>query len=128
MTVMIILSITISILLIIINYIISHKRVLGIVNEEGERRSQYECGLEPIEENLGIETRERFYLKFFIVGILFLIFDIETLFLYPILFLYDFSLVGSTLMLKSYGIILLFLVILLIGLIYETRRLASFTG
>ena len=87
MSIMIIFAIILSSLLIIISYLISHKSSypvsLGLVSDESERRSQYECGLEPFEEKIGIETRERFYIKFYIIGILFLIFDLETLLLYP---------------------------------------------
>lgn len=92
MTIMIIFSIFLSSFLILFSYFISHKSnfpiQLGIVNDEGERKSQYECGLELFEEEIGIETRERFYMKFYIIGILFLIFDLETLLLYPIALLF----------------------------------------
>ena len=40
----------------------------------------YECGIVPEE---GSEGRERFPVKFYLVAMLFIIFDIETVFLYP---------------------------------------------
>jgi NADH-quinone oxidoreductase subunit A len=40
----------------------------------------YECGIVPEE---GSEGRERFPIKFYLVAMLFIIFDIETVFLYP---------------------------------------------
>jgi NADH-quinone oxidoreductase subunit A len=45
----------------------------------------YECGIVPEE---GIE-RERFPVKFYLVAMLFIIFDIETVFLYPWAVVYD---------------------------------------
>ena len=40
----------------------------------------YECGIVPEE---GVSDRERFPVKFYLVAMLFIIFDIETVFLYP---------------------------------------------
>jgi NADH-quinone oxidoreductase subunit A len=40
----------------------------------------YECGIVPEE---GSEGRERFPIKFYLVAMLFIIFDIETVFMYP---------------------------------------------
>lgn len=43
-----------------------------------EKVSPYECGFEPF-----IDTRVKFDVRFYLVGILFLVFDIELMFLYP---------------------------------------------
>jgi NADH-quinone oxidoreductase subunit A len=43
-----------------------------------EKLSSYECGFEPYED-----TRHKFDVKFYIVAILFIIFDIEIMFLFP---------------------------------------------
>jgi len=43
-----------------------------------EKTSAYECGFEPFED-----ARNRFDVRFYIVAILFLIFDIEVAFLFP---------------------------------------------
>ena len=43
-----------------------------------EKLSSYECGFEPFED-----TRTKFDIKFYLVSILFLIFDIEIIFLFP---------------------------------------------
>lgn len=130
---MIIFAIILSSLLIIISYLISHKNSypvsLGIVSDESERRSQYECGLEPFEEKIGIETRERFYIKFYIIGILFLIFDLETLLLYPFTlipssFNYDLSFytITNISFIKPFITFLIFISLLLLGLFYEYRK------
>ena len=47
----------------------------------------YECGIIP--EHGGIEERERFPVKFYLIAMLFIIFDIETVFLYPWAVAYD---------------------------------------
>jgi NADH:ubiquinone oxidoreductase subunit 3 (subunit A) len=95
MTIMIIMAVIVSIILILISYILTHKTtyprkvspliggVGGGNNIEEESRSQYECGIELFEEKIGRETRERFYIKFYIIAIIFLIFDIESILLYP---------------------------------------------
>ena len=44
-----------------------------------EKNTIYECGYHEIEE-----PREKFYMKFYILAIIFLIFDLETILLYPI--------------------------------------------
>ena len=43
-----------------------------------EKLSTYECGFDPFEESLG-----RFDIKFYLVAILFLVFDLEISFLFP---------------------------------------------
>jgi NADH-quinone oxidoreductase subunit A len=47
----------------------------------------YECGIVP--EHGGIEEKERFPVKFYLIAMLFIIFDIETVFLYPWAVTYD---------------------------------------
>lgn len=124
---MLIIAISISTILILISYTLSHKNVYPItfsnVNNENESKSQYECGLEPFEEALGKETRERFYIKFYIIGILFLIFDLETLLIFPasLLFLSN-PIISDFSILKSYLVLFLILLILLLGLLYEYRK------
>jgi len=46
---------------------------------ESEKLSTYECGFEPYED-----TKHRFDVKFCLVAILFIIFDIEVMFLIPL--------------------------------------------
>lgn len=52
--------------------------LLSIQNPESEKLSTYECGFEPYED-----SRHKFDVKFYLVAILFIIFDIETMFLLP---------------------------------------------
>jgi len=47
--------------------------------KDSEKLSQYECGFEPFDE----ATRQPFDVHFYVVGILFLIFDVEIALLFP---------------------------------------------
>lgn len=75
---------------------------------EREKQSAYECGFEPFEE-----ARVQFNVHYYIVGILFLIFDIEIVYLFPSITLLDsFNPI-------SFFSFIYFLTILTIGFIYE---------
>ena len=67
---------TIAIILSIV--IVSLSYLLAIQNPETEKLSTYECGFEPYED-----ARNVFDVKFYLVAIMFIIFDIETMFLIP---------------------------------------------
>ncbi len=112
-----------------------------------EKLSQYECGIEPFEENQTTlyqlnninssftETREKFYLKFYIIGIIFLIFDLESIMLYPIIFSPALSYLNLSTSYNnfyvnifqenihiSYLMFLFFMFMLILGLIYEYKK------
>lgn len=65
-------AIFLSVLIIMLSYFIITQR------PETEKLSTYECGFEPYED-----TRNRFNVRFYIVAILFILFDIEIIFLLP---------------------------------------------
>ena len=52
--------------------------VLGIKKGDEEKSSVFECGFDPFGD-----SRQRFEIRFFLVGILFIIFDLEISFLFP---------------------------------------------
>lgn len=73
------------------------------------KNSAYECGFSPIYG----QTRSIFTIHFYIVAMLFLIFDLEVMLIYPIcLVLYEVSYFGFT-------IALLFFIILTVGFVLE---------
>ena len=72
----ILIFLTVAVVLSII--IVSLSYILAIQNPETEKLSSYECGFEPYED-----ARNIFDVRFYIVAILFIIFDIETMFLLP---------------------------------------------
>jgi NADH-quinone oxidoreductase subunit A len=51
---------------------------LAVQTPDSEKASAYECGFEPFED-----ARNKFDVRFYIVAILFIIFDIEVLYLFP---------------------------------------------
>lgn len=101
----IILSLIIVIVLFLINFLFSYKKSIFF------KKSIYECGF----ENFSF-LNESIDLKFFIIGILFLIFDIEIIFLFPISL--NFFFLGFI----GYWIVLFFIVILIIGFIFEWKK------
>lgn len=85
--------------------------ILGDKSPDKEKVSVYECGFNPFH-NPG----EPFSIRFFLIAILFLIFDLEISYLFP------WSSSSNLVLLKGQIIIYLFLIILIIGLIYEWLR------
>jgi NADH-quinone oxidoreductase subunit A len=77
------------------------------------KMSTYECGVEPVGD-----ARERFSIKFYLVAVLFILFDIEAVFLYP--WAVSFKQLGW------YGLIemILFIAILLVGYLYLLKKRA----
>jgi NADH-quinone oxidoreductase subunit A len=65
-------AIVLSVLIVLFSYI------LAVQKPETEKLSTYECGFEPYED-----ARHTFDVKFYLVAILFIVFDIETMFLIP---------------------------------------------
>jgi NADH-quinone oxidoreductase subunit A len=61
-------------------------------------------------------AREKFSIQFFLIGILFIIFDLEVIFLFPFtISLYHTSIYG-------FWVVFIFLIILIIGFIYEFSK------
>jgi NADH-quinone oxidoreductase subunit A len=76
-----------------------------------EKLSTYECGFAPFED-----TRHRFDVRFYLVAILFIIFDLEVAFLFPwAIALGDIGWLG-------FGSMMGFLFVLTVGFVYEWRK------
>ena len=75
------------------------------------KMSPYECGCEPVGT-----ARERFSIKFYMIAMLFILFDIEAVFLYPWAILYK--------KLGLFGLVEMgvFIVILFVGYIYVWKK------
>ncbi len=73
-----------------------------------QKLSQYECGFEPFED-----ARLKFDVRFYLVAILFIIFDLEMAFLFP--WAVVFTKLGS----EAFWAMMAFLGLLLIGFVYE---------
>jgi len=80
----------------------------------------YECGVEPIGN-----ARERQSVKFYLVAMVFLLFDIEAVFLIPWAAVFTNILndqVYGKFKYVFYGEMMLFMVVLLVGLVYVWRK------
>lgn len=94
--------------------------VLGPSKPTPQKLAPYECGVTPIGS-----ARERFPIKFYLIAMLFIIFDIETVFLYPwaVTFKNAKTIFGySGAMLFNLGEMAVFVAILFVGYIYVWRR------
>lgn len=76
---------------------------------DSEKLSTYECGFTPFGD-----SRTKFEVKFYLVGILFIIFDLEITFLFPWILL----ITGNFSFLNGLGMFI-FMLLLVIGFIYE---------
>jgi len=86
-------------------------RVLGPSNPSREKNSPYECGFEAFED-----ARMKFDVRYYLVAILFIIFDLEIAFLIPWAVTLD-SISGA-----AFAAMAIFLFILVIGFIYEWKK------
>ena len=78
---------------------------------DSEKLSAYECGFEAFDDSRG-----RFDVRFYLVAILFIIFDLEVAFLFPwAVSLRDVGLLG-------FWSMMIFLTILTVGFIYEWKK------
>lgn len=101
--------ILISFLLSLIVFVLSY--VLASQSYDSEKLSAYECGFQPFED-----ARNKFDIKFYLVAILFIIFDLEVSYLFPwAIYLHNIDFFGFWWM-------IIFLFILTIGFIYEWMK------
>jgi len=90
---------------ILLNYLFSPK------NPDPEKLSTYECGFEPFND-----SRMEFDVRFYLVAILFIIFDLEIAFLFP------WAISLGKIGLFGFISMMIFLLILTIGFIYEWKK------
>ena len=83
----------------------------------GIKDTAYECGMLPIGEG-----STRLSVKFYLVAMLFILFDIEVVFLYPWAVVYKQMLVENAA--AIFGSMISFLVILFVGYIYALKKRA----
>ena len=89
----------------ILNFALSPK------NPDPEKLSAYECGFEPFND-----SRMEFDIRFYLVAILFIIFDLEIAFLFP------WAITLGNIGYFGFFSMMLFLFILTIGFIYEWKK------
>ena len=91
--------------------IIAGSMLLILRGGEVEKLAAYECGFHPFED-----TRDKFDVRFYLVSILFIIFDLEIVFLFP--WCLKFGEIGSL----GYISMIFFIWVLLIGFLYEWKK------
>ncbi len=90
---------------VVVNFALSPKK------PDPEKLSAYECGFEPFED-----SRMEFDVRFYLVAILFIIFDLEIAFLFP------WAISLGNIGLLGFSSMMIFLLILTIGFIYEWKK------
>jgi len=85
--------------------------ILGMRKPTPEKLTPYECGMQPVGT-----ARERFSVKFYLVAMLFLLFDIEAVFLFP------WAVVYRGLGLFGFFEMLLFIAAILAGYVYVWKK------
>ena len=94
-----------SVSFIALNFIFSPK------NPDPEKLSAYECGFEPFDD-----SRMEFDVRFYLVAILFIIFDLEIAFLFP------WAISLGNIGLLGFCSMMIFLFILTVGFVYEWKK------
>lgn len=105
LAIFVILSALFAIIMIIAGFLCQYKK------ESDVKKSTYECGIKPFSD-----AKIKFDVRYFNYAILFLIFDIETIFLYP------FALSINSLGLFAIIEVFLFISILLFGLFFAIKK------
>ena len=85
--------------------------MLGPRRPDSEKQSPYECGFEAFED-----SRMKFDVRYYLVAILFIIFDLEIAFLFP------WAVVLDEIGMFGFLAMMVFLGILVVGFVYEWRK------
>lgn len=86
-------------------------QVLGVRRPDAEKSSPYECGFEAFED-----ARMKFDVRYYLVAILFIIFDLEIAFFFP------WAVVLEDIGEYGFWAMMIFLGILVVGFVYEWRK------
>jgi NADH-quinone oxidoreductase subunit A len=106
--ILILLGTFIACLLVVLSWILGPKP-LGAA-----KLSPYECGVDPVGS-----ARERFPVKFYLIAMLFILFDIETIFLYPWAVTFKSGVISQAFELIE---MVIFIAILFVGYIYVWKK------
>ena len=98
-------SLGLSLLLLGLSFVFSTQKA------DPEKLSAYECGFDPFDD-----ARGRFDIRFYLVAILFIIFDLEVSYLFP------WAMVLKQLNLFGFWTMIVFLLILTVGFVYEWQK------
>ena len=105
LAIFVILSTLFAIAMVVAGFLCQYKKETSVKN------TTYECGIAPFSD-----ARIKFDIRYFNYAVLFLIFDIETIFLYP--FALSFNSLGLFAVIEAF----LFVFILLFGLFFAIKK------
>ncbi|HSP99162.1 MAG TPA: NADH-quinone oxidoreductase subunit A [Candidatus Dormibacteraeota bacterium] len=103
--------ITFALALIVVTVMVNANRFLSPRNKTPTKLETFECGNEPSGSAWG-----RFSVKFYLTAILFIVFDVEVVFMYP------YAVVFRQLGWGGFAAMAIFLFVAVIGLLYEWRK------
>ena len=86
-------------------------RLIAPYRPDSEKNSPYECGFEAFED-----ARMKFDVRYYLVAILFILFDLEIAFLFP------WAVALKEVGLAGFATVMLFLTILVVGFVYEWKK------
>ena len=103
--ILLIIAVAMAVAAIAASYIIAKQK------PDAEKVSAYECGFEPFDN-----ARRRFDVRFYLVAILFIIFDLEVAFLFP------WAVALGSIGLLGFWSMVVFLAVLTVGFVYEWKK------
>ncbi len=86
-------------------------KLLGVYKADAQKNSPYECGFEAFED-----ARMKFDVRYYLVAILFILFDLEIAFFFP------WAVVLDQIGLPGFTAMMVFLAVLVVGFIYEWKK------
>jgi NADH-quinone oxidoreductase subunit A len=98
-------ALALSVGIVLASFIVARQR------PDSEKLSPYECGFEPFAD-----ARSKFDVRFYLVAILFIIFDLEVAFLFP------WAVSLGSIGLFGFWSMIVFLAVLTVGFIYEWKK------
>ena len=104
-----VLGLVLGLVLIAIGLVVG--KILGHARADSEKQSPYECGFEAFED-----ARMKFDVRYYLIAILFIIFDLEIAFFLP------WAVVLGEIGMVGFWCMMFFLAVLVVGFIYEWRK------
>ena len=92
-------------------------RLIAPYRPDSEKNSPYECGFEAFED-----ARMKFDVRYYLIAILFILFDLEIAFLFPWAVVFKEMIAEGTHALYVFGTVMIFLAVLVIGYVVEWKN------
>ncbi len=109
--IMLVIIVVMGIAILLINHLVGPRRTSAV------KQATFECGSDPVGD-----SRHRFSVKFYLIAIFFIVFDIESVFMYPWASLFREMVAEPLIGWSTFGEMFVFIGILGAGLAYVWRR------